>query len=74
VDFAVLPPPPVPYLGHVTSSYHSEALGRTFALGLVKAGRDRIGQRLFTPLGGAMAPVTVVSPVLYDPEGKRRDG
>ncbi|MDT5025681.1 MAG: sarcosine oxidase, subunit alpha, partial [Micromonosporaceae bacterium] len=74
VDFAVLPPPPVPYLGHVTSSYHSEALGRTFALGLVKAVRDRIGQRLFTPLGGAMAPVTVVSPVLYDPEGKRRDG
>jgi len=35
--------PPVPYLGHVTSSYASEALGRTFALALVAAGRSRIG-------------------------------
>ena len=28
-------PPPVPMVGHVTSSYRSAALGRTFALGLV---------------------------------------
>jgi sarcosine oxidase subunit alpha len=33
---------PVPMLGHVTSSYRSAALGRTFALGLVKGGRARI--------------------------------
>ncbi|MEA2612715.1 MAG: sarcosine oxidase, subunit alpha, partial [Chloroflexota bacterium] len=32
---------PVPMLGHVTSSYRSAALGRTFALALVKGGRDR---------------------------------
>ncbi|MEU9387878.1 glycine cleavage T C-terminal barrel domain-containing protein, partial [Streptomyces sp. NPDC048279] len=38
-----LPAPPVPMLGHVTSSYRSAALGRTFALALVKGGRDRIG-------------------------------
>ena len=31
--------PPVPMLGHVTSSYRSAALGRTFALALVKAGQ-----------------------------------
>ena len=40
------PPPPVPMLGHVTSSYRSAELGRTFALALVKGGpvphrRDR---------------------------------
>jgi sarcosine oxidase subunit alpha len=74
VDFAVLPPPPVPYLGHVTSSYHSEALGRTFALGLIAGGRHRIGQRLYAPWDGAMVAVRVSTPVLYDPEGKRRDG
>jgi sarcosine oxidase, subunit alpha len=71
---SVLPEPPVPMLGHVTSSYHSAALGRTFALALIKGGRDRIGERLFAPVGDRLVPVTVASPVLYDPEGARRDG
>ena len=43
---------PVPMLGHVTSSYRSAALGRTFALALVKGGRDRIGERVRAPLAG----------------------
>ncbi|MDX3310870.1 sarcosine oxidase subunit delta family protein [Streptomyces sp. ME08-AFT2] len=71
---SVLPAPPVPMLGHVTSSYRSAALGRTFALALVKGGRDRIGERLYAPVGDRLVPVTVASPVLYDPEGARRDG
>ncbi|WP_128803811.1 MULTISPECIES: sarcosine oxidase subunit delta family protein [unclassified Streptomyces] len=71
---SVLPAPPVPMLGHVTSSYRSAALGRTFALALVKGGRDRIGERLYAPVGGRLVPVTVASPVLYDPEGAHRDG
>jgi sarcosine oxidase subunit alpha len=69
-----LPAPPVPMLGHVTSSYRSAALGRTFALALVKGGRDRIGQQLFAPAGDAVVPVTVTEPVFYDKEGARRDG
>ncbi|MEU6369385.1 sarcosine oxidase subunit alpha family protein [Streptomyces sp. NPDC046931] len=71
---SALPAPPVPMLGHVTSSYRSAALGRTFALALIKGGRDRIGERLYAPVGDRMLPVTVASPVLYDPEGARRDG
>jgi sarcosine oxidase subunit alpha len=71
---SVLLAPPVPMLGHVTSSYRSAALGRTFALALVKGGRDRIGERLYAPVGDRLVPVTVASPVLYDPEGARRDG
>ncbi|MEH0656163.1 sarcosine oxidase subunit alpha family protein [Streptomyces stelliscabiei] len=71
---SVLPAPPVPMLGHVTSSYRSAALGRTFALALIKGGRDRIGERLYAPVGDRLVPVTVASPVLYDPEGARRDG
>jgi sarcosine oxidase subunit alpha len=74
VESEELPAPPVPYLGHVTSSYHSAALGRSFALGLVQSGRDRLGSRVWSPLDGRMVPVTVVSHVLYDPEGARRDG
>ena len=45
------PEPPVPMLGHVTSSYRSAALGRTFALALVKSGRDRLGQVLACAAG-----------------------
>ncbi|MGW0838122.1 sarcosine oxidase subunit delta family protein [Streptomyces prunicolor] len=71
---SVLPAPPVPMLGHVTSSYRSAVLGRTFALALIKGGRDRIGERLYAPVGDRLIPVTVASPVLYDPEGARRDG
>jgi sarcosine oxidase subunit alpha len=73
-----LPEPPVPMLGHVTSSYRSAALGRTFALALVKSGRERMGESLYAPVGPPsqqrLVPVTVTGHVLYDPEGARRDG
>jgi sarcosine oxidase subunit alpha len=65
---------PVPMLGHVTSSYHSVALERPFALALIKGGRDRIGEVLVAPVGDRLVEVEVTSPVLYDPEGARRDG
>lgn len=66
--------PPVPMLGHVTSSYRSAALGRTFALALLRGGRDRLGQVVHAPLADRTVAATVVEPVLYDPEGARRDG
>jgi sarcosine oxidase subunit alpha len=61
-------------LGHVTSSYRSAALGRSFALALVSGGRERVGERLYAPVGDDLVPVTVTSHILYDPEGARRDG
>jgi sarcosine oxidase subunit alpha len=69
-----LPPPPVPMLGHVTSSYYSPELGRTFALALVKAGRSRVGEVLQVPIDGRLVCVEVTGSVLVDPEGARRDG
>jgi sarcosine oxidase, subunit alpha len=71
---AEIPAPPVPMLGHVTSSYRSAALGRPFALALVRSGRDRIGETLHAWHDGELVPVTVAGPVLYDKEGARRDG
>ena len=65
---------PVPMLGHVTSSYHSAALERTFALALVKGGRQRIGQTVLAPLGKRTIAATITDPVFHDPEGARRDG
>jgi sarcosine oxidase, subunit alpha len=67
-------PLPVPMLGHVTSSYDSVALQRPFALALVKGGRERIGDILVAPVGDRLVEVEVTSPVLYDPEGTKRDG
>jgi sarcosine oxidase subunit alpha len=74
VEVESLPEPPVPMLGHVTSSYRSAALGRTFALALVRSGHERIGQTLYVPLEDALVPVTVTDSVLFDKEGSRRDG
>ena len=66
--------PPVPMLGHVTSSYRSAALDRTFALALVRDGRRRVGETLRVPLDGRDVAVEVTKPVFYDEEGARRDG
>ncbi|HWM35852.1 MAG TPA: glycine cleavage T C-terminal barrel domain-containing protein, partial [Streptomyces sp.] len=68
------PGTPEPSLGHVTSSYRSAALGRTFALALVEGGRDRIGSTVYVHLGGRTMPAQVTEPVFYDKEGSRRDG
>ena len=73
-DDGTLPPPPVPMLGHVTSSYRSAELGRPFALALVKGGRARIGETVHVPVSGTLVPVEVTGSVLVDPEGARRDG
>jgi sarcosine oxidase subunit alpha len=49
------PEPPVPTLGHVTSSYFSPNLERSIALALVKDGGHRIGEKVWVsdPSGGA---------------------
>jgi len=63
---------PVRPLGHVTSSYHSAALGRSIAMALVAAGRSRMDQTLYVPLEtGGVVRVQVTSPVFYDPKGAR---
>jgi sarcosine oxidase subunit alpha len=61
-------------LGHVTSSYRSEAVGRPIALALVAAGRSRVGAKLHVPTTSGAVSVTVVSPFFYDKEGARLNG
>jgi sarcosine oxidase subunit alpha len=58
-------------LGHVTSSYHSAALGRSIALALIAGGRARLGETLHVPLPGGRAAAKVCAPVFYDPQGAR---
>jgi sarcosine oxidase, subunit alpha len=68
------PRPPVPMLGHVTSSYRSPTLGRTFALAMVRAGRAAFGQTLYAALRDGPHPVALTPTVFYDPEDAYRDG
>jgi sarcosine oxidase subunit alpha len=63
-----------PMVGHVTSSYASAALGRPFCLALLAGGRSRHGETVLVPLADRVVPAEVADPVLYDPEGSRRDG
>jgi sarcosine oxidase subunit alpha len=63
--------PPVPMLGHVTSSYFSPTLGHPIAMALLKSGRERMGQKVYCSLAdGRHVAATVCNPVFYDPEGK----
>ena len=71
---AELPPPPVPMVGHVTSSYRSAALDRTFALAPLAGGQERMGSTVYVVVDGVPQPVTVTGPVVFDPDGTRRDG
>jgi sarcosine oxidase subunit alpha len=67
--------PPVPMLGHVTSSYFSAFLGRSIALALVKDGRKRMGDKVEVPLvGGRVLRATIAEPIFLDKEGARQNG
>jgi sarcosine oxidase subunit alpha len=61
-------------LGWVTSSYRSDAVGRSIALALIERGRSRLGATVHAVIGRSTTACTIVDPVFYDPEGARRDG
>ena len=63
----------VKMVGHVTSSYRSATLGRTFAFALLQSGRERFGSTVYAPLNGHVVAATVTEPVFYDKENVRRD-
>jgi sarcosine oxidase subunit alpha len=64
-------PVPMRMIGHVTSAYWSEALGRSIALALVEGGQERMGQRLHVPLDGRTVAAKVTPVTFLDPEGQR---
>ncbi|MXZ27650.1 MAG: sarcosine oxidase subunit alpha family protein [Gammaproteobacteria bacterium] len=59
--------------GHVTSSYFSACLEHPIALALVAGGRQRKGETIYAAQAGRdPLPVRIVSPVFYDPKGRRQ--
>jgi len=66
-------PPGTKPIGHVSSSYMSPTLGRSFCLALIADGRAKLGQTVFTVGEHGAAAAKIVEPVFYDKEGARLD-
>jgi len=62
---------PIEMLGHVTSSYYSPNLKKSIALGVVRGGKNMMGQKLIIPMEKKNINVTVADPVFLDKENKR---
>jgi sarcosine oxidase subunit alpha len=60
--------------GYVSACVWSAALKRTLALGLLRDGRRRPGERVWVRLPDRAVPATVVKPAFYDPSGARMRG
>ena len=67
-------PVPMTMLGHVTSSYWSEALGRSIAIAMVAGGQGRMGETLHVPMPDRTIAAKVSDMVFYDKDGERLDG
>ncbi|SEH62766.1 sarcosine oxidase subunit alpha [Paracoccus alkenifer] len=64
-------PIPMKMVGHVTSSYHSDAAGRPIALALVEGGHDRMGEVVHIPMPDRTIAAKITGTVFVDPENTR---
>ena len=64
-------PIPMTMVGHVTSSYRSEATGRPIALALVEGGHGRMGETVYVPMPDRTVAATITGTVFVDPDNTR---
>ncbi|MEM8571414.1 MAG: sarcosine oxidase subunit alpha [Pseudomonadota bacterium] len=62
---------PMKMVGHVTSSYHSDAVGQPIALALVEGGQQRMGETVHIPTPDRTIAAKITSTVFLDPENSR---
>ena len=62
---------PMKMVGHVTSSYWSEALSRSIAMALIAGGKQRMGETIHIPMPGKTIKAVIGGTVFYDPQGAR---
>ena len=62
---------PMKMVGHVTSSYWSEALGRSIAMAVIAGGKQRMGETVHVPMPDKTIKAVIGGTVFYDPEGAR---
>ncbi|RTE64881.1 sarcosine oxidase subunit alpha family protein [Amphritea opalescens] len=67
-------PKPLEIQGHISSSYWSETLGHSIAMGFIKGGLDKMGETVYYPLGdGTVIEAEICSPIFFDPKGERQN-
>jgi sarcosine oxidase subunit alpha len=66
--------PPVPMIGHVTSSYYSPVLRRSIALALINGGLGRVGETVTIALEHRPVRAVIGKSRFYDLEGERLHG
>ena len=67
--------PPMPMIGHVTSSYMSPIMGRSIAMAMLVDGSNRIGDRVDIALmDGSSQKAIVTEPIFFDKKGERTRG
>jgi sarcosine oxidase subunit alpha len=60
--------------GRITSAYYSPTLKKGIAMGLVHNGPSRVGEVIsFTKIGTSPVEAKIVSPIFFDPEGKKQN-
>ena len=64
-------PVPMKMVGHVTSSYTSDAVGQPIALAVVEGGHDRMGETVYIPMPDRTIAATITGTVFVDPENTR---
>lgn len=64
-------PIPMRMVGHVTSSYWSESLGRSIALAVIEAGSRRIGEVVHIPMPDRTHAAVISQTVFFDPQNSR---
>ncbi|MBD5770291.1 sarcosine oxidase subunit alpha family protein [Marinomonas colpomeniae] len=67
-------PMPVPMEGHISSSYWSESLGHSIAMGFIKDGLEKMGDTVYYPMAdGTVIEAEICSPIFFDPKGERQN-
>ena len=62
---------PMPMAGFVTSSYYSSNLQRSFALGLIKNGHQRYGEKVYINSNNRVVRAQITKPCFFDHDGIR---
>ncbi len=71
IVFDAKQPIPMKMVGHVTSSYHSDAVGQPIALALVEGGHERMGETVYIPMPERTIAAKITGMVFVDPENTR---
>lgn len=64
-------PIPMKMVGHVTSSYHSDAFGQPIALAVIEGGQEKMGEIVYIPMPDRTIAAKITSTIFVDPENTR---